>query len=1094
MGDENINMEVAFRWCTCAAALMLVGVASATTTINVGMLMRLTNDGVDLGNSWKSVAAASLLAVKHFNTRNSSLIPAFGQLSSCDVQLAVSPTVHDSRSTSSRAAQLVVEGYNNWHAIIGPARSATTVTAATIGAFLKIPQIGYWSSSPTLDNVEHFPYFGRVCPSDLATNKARIAYFKKVGWNRIGLLYINDAWGAPIASDLAASFSALPGWTLKTQAFTGGSVEEMRTGLTTLKNDNYKIFLYMSYRADTLLMLSEAVKLGMVGKDYAWTLADIDMVESLNGAEFDEEINNAIKGSTAIFPAAVEGTTGVGSPGWTAMVDGWNSLNVADFNNLMPATSQLSSDFFTAVPSTLSDTSAFSFDAVAALGLAGCAAASTDPDALFTAYKAVDFAGLSGQVRMNSETGTRALGTTNIKIRNLQPGSTNEYTDVAYYNATSDSLTFVRDVIYWDGTSEAPPAVWPVENFWESTTGIALLVVLPLLLIGGVMVGTFYYQAFHKKQKKIEEDHARNESVMRGISLSYLLQSLEVDATNEVDESLEMDAHNSVEFLIKSGMLSKYNEEFADVREAVAAVKAARAKVTVAEEKCATLGLEKDDFVQIQKKGHHYGKTVQVLEPNIVPGMASVSIADQIKSYMHMDLLKLADVPHFEALAKAEAAVTASEAEKKRLCQEKNYVEKNSRGNYDPNFYQIKYIMAGCPEDHCEHAPGECPGDHALGKGTRCPRDLKLDCSIADHFYDKQTNHGFTKSRRKEVCAGTSTRFLSWTWSYKVSTMQNGIEAWRRTSDSLRSAHEFFWICFFCNNQFRPSITADTFKERVKQIGHIIAILDKWKDPEYLKRKWCIYEVFEEQTLHQEQRAQNQAARDAAVRKFIEAEKAVKEFDCIVDDAAHAALSLSSAALDLSTLVESKYGETNGANLRAELEVARGKKMSAIQKIDGETTMKLTFTLPEEEAQGLRKQLEKPNEKGFQEVVDFLFKIDVAGAKCGNPKDEEMIDNLIEKNSNTKEVNKTVRQRLLKWVARVATSDKTGEVEELIHRHTVNWYRDNQQLEDCWEAEEFVPSLSRVMTTFNTVANCLANPKQQVGIPRTRILRRWSIQ
>ena len=28
-------------------------------------------------------------------------------------------------------------------------------------------------------------------------------------------------------------------------------------------------------------------------------LADIDMVESLNGAEFDEEINNAIKGDSA---------------------------------------------------------------------------------------------------------------------------------------------------------------------------------------------------------------------------------------------------------------------------------------------------------------------------------------------------------------------------------------------------------------------------------------------------------------------------------------------------------------------------------------------------------------------------------------------------------------------------------------------------------------------------------------------------------------------------------------------------------------------------------------------------------------------------
>jgi hypothetical protein len=50
------------------------------------------------------------------------------------------------------------------------------------------------------------------------------------------------------------------------------------------------------------------------------------------------------------------------------------------------------------------------------------------------------------------------------------------------------------------------------------------------------------------------------------------------------------------------------------------------------------------------------------------------------------------------------------------------------------------------------------------------------------------------------------------------------------------------------------------------------------------------------------------------------------------------------------------------------LEAARPEKMSAMQKSDGETTMKLTFALPEEEAEGLRSQLAKPNGKGFQEV------------------------------------------------------------------------------------------------------------------------------
>ena len=65
---------------------MLLVAVGAATTVNVDMLMRPKSDRVDLGSSCKSVAAASLLAVNHFNTHNSSLISKFGQLSSYDVQ------------------------------------------------------------------------------------------------------------------------------------------------------------------------------------------------------------------------------------------------------------------------------------------------------------------------------------------------------------------------------------------------------------------------------------------------------------------------------------------------------------------------------------------------------------------------------------------------------------------------------------------------------------------------------------------------------------------------------------------------------------------------------------------------------------------------------------------------------------------------------------------------------------------------------------------------------------------------------------------------------------------------------------------------
>ena len=78
----------------------------------------------------------------------------------------------------------------------------------------------------------------------------------------------------------------------------------MRSGLMTLKTDEYKIFLYLGYESDTLLVLREAVTLGLIGKDYAWNFGDIDIVASLNGAEFDEEITNAIKGDlrAAVLP------------------------------------------------------------------------------------------------------------------------------------------------------------------------------------------------------------------------------------------------------------------------------------------------------------------------------------------------------------------------------------------------------------------------------------------------------------------------------------------------------------------------------------------------------------------------------------------------------------------------------------------------------------------------------------------------------------------------------------------------------------------------------------------------------------------------
>ena len=78
---------------------------------------------------------------------------------------------------------------------------------------------------------------------------------------------------------------------------------------------------------------------------------------------------------------------------------------------------------------------------------------------------------------MNQTTGTRDYATTSIVLRNLQPGSENRYTTVAQYDAATDSLIASSDVVYWDGTTNAPSAEWPTDDWWETSLGLAGLTV-----------------------------------------------------------------------------------------------------------------------------------------------------------------------------------------------------------------------------------------------------------------------------------------------------------------------------------------------------------------------------------------------------------------------------------------------------------------------------------------------------------------------------------------------------------------------------------------------------------------------------------------
>jgi len=128
----------------------------------------------------------------------------------------------------------------------------------------------------------------------------------------------------------------------------------------------------------------------------------------------------------------------------------------------------------------------------------------------------------------------------------------------------------------------------------------------------------------------------------------------------------------------------------------------------------------------------------------------------------------------------------------------------------------------------------------AVGGGLLCPRDLQPGSAFIDSVarrYRRQATH-----------------IMSWDWGYKLSVMREALGRFlNANNESLREEDMFLFVCFFCNNQWRilvqkSSAGADNlesvFESRLKQIGKVVAVMDRWENPIYTQRIWTIYEQY----------------------------------------------------------------------------------------------------------------------------------------------------------------------------------------------------------------------------------------------------------
>ena len=123
----------------------------------------------------------------------------------------------------------------------------------------------------------------------------------------------------------------------------------------------------------------------------------------------------------------------------------------------------------------------------------------------------------------------------------------------------------------------------------------------------------------------------------------------------------------------------------------------------------------------------------------------------------------------------------------------------------------------------------ECPIDHRVGAAyVHC---LEAEGQDQDHF-------------------GTATHMLSYAWGYKMRDIVDTLVDFCKTND-LDPKRTYVWICAFCNNQHRVverNVTfeefEDIFHKRVEGIGNVLAMMTPWDDPAYIKRVWCVFEMY----------------------------------------------------------------------------------------------------------------------------------------------------------------------------------------------------------------------------------------------------------
>ena len=316
----------------CMALFGAVAAADSPAQLKIGLLMDLSRGSPEVHEGRKR---GFDLAISHVNDA--------GGVFGWPVASAVGDTEADPVTAVAEARRLVEE--EGVHAIVGPSTSASALSvAAQVTGPAGVPTVSNSATSPRLSQADDGDFLFRTTYSDIWQGPVLARVARERGFDNVGLLYRDDAWGQGLAGAFAAAWEGE-----LVSVATGGGQTDFVADLRESASQGARALVVITFETEAELIVRQALDSGLYDRFVFGDAAKrLSLVRAIGG--------DRLGGMYGTGPAAL---------GNTASGAAWEAAYVAEYGALPTATYVREA-----------------YDATVALALAAQAAGSVDGAAI----------------------------------------------------------------------------------------------------------------------------------------------------------------------------------------------------------------------------------------------------------------------------------------------------------------------------------------------------------------------------------------------------------------------------------------------------------------------------------------------------------------------------------------------------------------------------------------------------------------------------------------------------------------------------------------------------------------------------------------